>query len=348
MSSEQSAAEAAAPSEVAWLEQQLRELRGQTEQLQRELVGLHSAVVEQQRGSAQIEGALATVEGRTRRHETGQEIAREVQQQLAGLDQRLDEEAALRRDQRGALEREQRHDRELAERVGAVLEGVRERLDALEQRIAGEGERGRRLLEDLVERDRAEERLGEQITGAEGRIAALAEAWAKEREERTRFTAVLPELTSALDEIDARTIALRTELRRSEESLAQVKGRGDREDELLELVEQQRATRLRLEERLGELDSRLEEELQRAAGAGEERLALSQQVSGAEERMRALAEALEGQRWAMIEHFRRLVEADEQQGQQQIAEIEKRIRRGRSLLVRLNEGAQQAGEEQPL
>ena len=39
--------------------------------------------------------------------------------------------------------------------------------------------------------------------------------------------------------------------------------------------------------------------------------------------MRSLAEALEGQRWAVIEHFRRLVEADEQQGKQQIEEIEK-------------------------
>lgn len=348
MSPEPSVGEIAAGREVAWLDEQLRELRGQHDQIQRELDALRSAMREQQRGASEFEGALATVEGRTRRHEAGQELARELRHEIETLGQRLEEESALRRDQRGALGREQQRDRELAESVVTALEDFRARLDTLEQRLSGEGERTRRLGDQLVERDRAEQRLGEQMAGAEGRIAALAETWAKEREERVRFTATLPELGSSLDEIDARTLALRSELRRSEESLAELRSRGDREDELHDLIDQQRAIRLRLEERLRDLETRLEDTLQRASGAAEERLALGQQVTGAEARMRALGEALEGQRWAMIEHFRRLIEAEEQHGRQQIDEIEKRIRGGRSLLVRLTEVSQQAGEEQPL
>ena len=335
-------------SDSAWLEGQLRDLRRDTEQLDRELTGLRAALVEQQRGSSELQGALATVEGRTRRHEAGQEIARAVQQQLTTLGQQLEEESALRRDQRGAIEREQQRDRDLAGALTRALEELRGRLDSLDQRVAGEGQRQRRLVEDVADRDRAEERLGEQIAAIEGRIAALAEAWAKEREERVRFAAALPDLVSTLDEVDARTGTLRAEIRRAEEDVAEVRARRDREDELLELVEQQRATRLRLEERLTALEGRLEEALQSVAGGAQERLAISQHITGAEERMRALGEALEAQRGAVIDHFRRLVEAEEAHGRQQIEEIEKRIRRGRSLLVRLSEGSQQAQQEQPL
>ena len=337
-----------AASDTAWLEGQLRDLRRHTEQLDRELSGLRAALVEQRRSTSEMQGALATVEGRTRRHEAGQEIARAVQHQLAMLGERIEEESALRRDQRGAIEREHQRDRDLAGALTQALEELRGRLGSLEQRIAGEGERQRRLAEDVADRDRAEERLGEQVAGTEGRIAALAEAWAKEREERVRFAAALPDLASTLDEVDARTETLRAEIRRAEEDLAEVRARRDREDELLELVEQQRATRLRLEERLTALEGRLEEALQSVAGGAQERLAISQHVAGAEERMRALGEELEAQRWAVIDHFRRLVEAEEAHGRQQIEEIEKGIRRGRSLLVRLSEGSQQAQQEQPL
>ena len=200
----------------------------------------------------------------------------------------------------------------------------------------------------MADRDRAEEHLGERIAASEGRIAALAEAWAKKREERERFAAALPDLVSTLDKVDARTGTLRAEIRRAEEDVAEVRARRDREDELLELVEQQRATRLGLEERLTALEGRLEEALQSVAGGARERLAISQHITGAEERMRALSEAIEAQRGAVIDHFRWLVEAEEAHGRQQIEEIEKRIRRGRSLLVRLSEGSQQAQQEQPL
>lgn len=330
------------------LETQLIELREQTEQMRRELDGLRNVLQEQQLGSAELHGALATVEGRTRRHEAGQEIARFVQQQLGAVTERIEEESALRRDQRGALEREQQRGRELAESGAAALGELAERLRSLEQRSAGDAQRHRQLTDEVAALHRAEERTDERIAGAEGRLAALVSAWAEEREERGRFDAALPELATALDGLDARTVALRAELRRSEDELALVRARRDREDELVELVEQQRSTRLRLEERLGALEARLEETVQGFGGATEERLGLARQLAGLEERLSALTDSLEAQRWAVIEHFQRLVDVEQAGSRKQIEELERRIREGRRLVVRLREGSEHASEEQPL
>ena len=337
---------AGAQPEGDWIEGQLAELRERTERMGRELGGLRGALQEQQRGSSELQGALAVVEGRTRRHEAGQELARFVQQQLGVVTERLEEEAALRRDQRGALEREQHRDREAGESGAAALDELAERLHALEQHVSGESERQRRLADDRAAAERAEERLAERIAATEGRLAALAEAWAGEREERARFDAALPGLGAALDELDARTVALRAELRaelrRSEDDIAKVRARRDREDDLIELVEQQRSTRIRLEERLSALESRVEEAVQGLGSASEERLGLGRQLTGVEERLRALGESIEAQRWAVLEHFGRLLEADEAVSRKQIDELELCIRERRRLLVGAARG-QRAG-----
>ena len=339
---------AGAQPEGGWVEGQLAELRQRTERMGRELDGLRGALQEQQRGSSELQGALAVVEGRTRRHEAGQELARFVQQQLGAVTECLEEEAALRRDQRGALEREQHRDREADESGAAALDELAERLRVLEQRVGSESERQRQLGDDRAAAERAEEQLVERIAATEGRLAALAEAWAGERDERARFDAALPGLGAALDELDARTVALRAELRRSEDDIAQVRARRDREDELIELVEQQRSTRIRLEERLGALESRVEEALQGLRGASEERLGLGRQLTGVEQRLRTLGESIEAQRWAVLEHFGRLLDADEAGSRKQIDELELRIRERRRLLLGLREGSERAGEEQPL
>ena len=347
MSEERPALAAGVESASGWIEGQLAELRDQTERIARELDGLRVALQDQQRGAAELHDALLVVEGRTRRHEAGQELAHAVQQQLGAVTERLEEAAALRRDQRGALEREQRRDREQGQSGAAAFEGLAERLRVLEQRARGEGERQRRLADEHAGTGGADERLAERIAATEGRLAALADAWASERAERARFEAALPGLGAALDELDARTVALRTELRRSEDEIAQVRARRDREDELLELVDQQRATRIRLEERLGALEARLEEAVQVVGGASEERLGLGHRLAGMEKQLRAFGEAIEAQRWAVLEHFGRLLDADQAGSRKQIEELEQRIRERRRLAVGLREGSEQAGAEQP-
>jgi chromosome segregation ATPase len=260
----------------------------------------------------------------------------------------MDEEAALRRDQRGSSEREHDRDRDLAEGLTRALGEVREGVRVIEQRVANEQQRGLHHGDALAAADRERERLLELVQSTEGRVVALGESWARDRDERARFAAAIPELTSTLAELGARTASLRAELKHSEDEVAQLRTRRDREDELFELVEAQRATRARLEERITSTEERLEELSRVLGSATEERQALHRQLAGADGRIRAVAELIESQRWAVIEHFRRLVEAEEEQSRAEIEAIERRIRRGRILLMRLAEGSAEAAGEEPV
>ena len=336
------------PREGGWAEDQVAELRQTVDRLERELAGVRTVLQEQQRTASELQSALQAVEGRARRQVTGEEIVRRLQQQLDGLVDRIEEEAALRRDQRAAIEREHDREREGLQAGEVAIGELGERVRTLEQRVLGLGERQRQLIDDASAADRTREHLDERVADAESRVAAMGEAWTNERDERARFESTVPELATALDELDARTIALRTELRRSEDSVARLGSRRDREDELFELVDQQRSTRARVEERLGELERRIEEGLQLEREAREERAGLNHELTALAAQVRALGESQEGQRLALLDHFRRLVEADEARDKEQIGELEQRIRVGRRLMAQLNEGSRQAHEEQPL
>lgn len=227
-----------------------------------------------------------------------------------------------------------------------VLEQVRTSIDHLAERLASESERGRRVGDELTELERVRETTDLRLETAEGRIAALAEAADSERGERTRIDAAVPELAGTVDEIVARLNALQAALRRAEDGLARLDSSLGREEELRQMVEQHQSIRLRLEDRLRDVEDRLQETLELLGSAGEERLALRHQVMGLDERMRIMGEALEFQRDAVIDHFRRVLDVEEQQGQRQIEEIEQRLRRGRALLVRLRESGPRSPEEQ--
>ena len=231
--------------------------------------------------------------------------------------------------------------------LAAAVDDLRVRLDALGLRLESASEHGRRLGDGLAEHSRSEERLGERLSGAEGRIAVLGEAWAREQEQRARSAAERIELPSAVREAGARAAVLQSEVRRLGDEVAALRGRGDREDELLELHEQQRAVRLRLEEQLRDFEARLAETLQQLESAAQAQLALAQRLAGTEGRLGALEEALRDQRAEIVAHVRRAADADEQLGRRSIAEIERRARLNRGLLVRLEEGAPGGGEQAP-
>ncbi len=227
-----------------------------------------------------------------------------------------------------------------------VLDQVQTRIDHLDGRIASESERSRRVGDELSELERVRESVDVRLESAEGRIAALAEALGSEREERTRTDAAIPELAESVDGVGARLNALQAALRRTENGLARLDSSLGREEELRQMVEQHQAIRVRLEDRLRDVEERLQETLELLGSATEERLALRHQIMGFDERMRLLGEALEFQRDAVIDHFRRVIEVEEQQGKRQIDEIEQGLRRGRALLVRLRESGPRPAEEQ--
>ena len=122
----------------------------------------------------------------------------------------------------------------------------------------------------------------------------------------------------------------------------------DREDELSELLEHQRSTRARVEGRLNAVEQQLADAERGTAAAAEERALLAQQLAGGALRVHELRTELLAQRDAYLEHVQRLLRADEDDGRQQAAELERRARTNRTLLTRLAETLEETTGEQPL
>ena len=103
-----------------------------------------------------------------------------------------------------------------------------------------------------------------------------------------------------------------------------------------------------LERKNTELEERLVESGTRLDAAEEDRALVRRERAGGAEQLRALGEALEGQRVAIVEHERRRTRADEDTARRRADELDREVRVARDLLVRLSEGAEQIGQEQPL
>lgn len=334
--------------EQAWALEQVQRVTAKAEELGRELAHLRETVEAQRAETARLQEALAMVEGRTLRHESGQDAARALQQETAALAERVEQEAALRRDLTDAFQRQIEREREQQQDVQRQLERLTADVDGAVQRAGAEQDRARTIAAGIAERDREGE-------SAEGRLAAL-ERWTEAdrellrqaREEQSRLAALLATARQAIDELTAAAGASQREQHRMDDELAAVRTERDREAQLLELVEQQRAVRQRVEERLSAFDSTLEEARRDAVRASEERIMLRQQAAGQEEQLERLSAALQALRDAVVQHFQRLAEASEETGRKSLEEINRVNRRARDLLVRFTEGTDETEREQPL
>ncbi len=288
------------------------------------------------------------MQGRTQRHETGQDAARVLTQQSADLAERVEQEASLRRDLSAAVQRMEQREHEEQQSVRQELEQLASGLERLQGRLASDDELRRRIATGIAEQAHHEETLDGRVEAIEHRAGAAGVTSRKEREELARITSALAGLLAAVDELSQRAQSAQEERRRLEGDLAALRAEREREAELLEVIEQQRAARQRAEERLTAFDRALEEARRELATAAEERSMLRQQTAGNQQRLRELAETLEGQRLAIIEHFRRWTESGAESGRRTVAEIERGNRVARDLLVRLTERTDEAGQEQPL
>ena len=331
-----------------WLAQELQRALARVEELAQDLARLQAALSSQQAEMARLQETLAVVTGCTQRHETGQEAARALQQETAALAERIEQEAALRRDLAASVERETQREREERQTARQQLEQLSSHLEQLQQQFASDDERRRRVAADIGRWERREQTLDARVAELERRAVAEREALDGAREEQARTGAALPGLLSAVDELAERARSAQEERSRLEDGVAAVGAERERESELLEVIEQQRAARQRMEERLTALDEALEETRRNLAAAAEERSMVRQQVAGNQQRLRELAETLEGQRTAIIEHFRRWIDSGVESGRRQVQEIERANRVARDLLVRLTERSEEAGQEQPL
>lgn len=299
-----------------WTERQVAALREHTDRLRHEVDVLRSTLHEQQRVIAGMESTLASLDENTRRHETEQQTIRTTQQRLQGT----------------------------LEGAEAVISRLTERVQALEQRAwSADSMHGQRP-------DGDDEQLASgRMEDIDNRIRAAADLGMQGRQAKERLDLVLPEISSSLSQLEATTETLRTELRRTGEEVAQERARRDRETELLELIDQQRSTRIRLEEQLALVGEYLEEARERLGAAAEERGALARQSSRTDERLLMLSEALDMLREAVVEHFQRLLDAERTATEKQIEGIEQRLREGQQLVTRLREGTDpRTAPEHPL
>ncbi len=300
----------------------------------------------QQAELASLHDAVALVEGRTQRHESGQEATLATRRETAELGERVEQEASLRRDLVAAVERQTR--REQAERavIARELEQVVATLDALQAQVAASDQGSARTVAGIAERDRHEQSSDERIAALEQRLAASEEEMRGVRDEQARAAPAVTQLDSSLSDLGERARAAEEGRLRLEQDVAALRSGGDREHELLEVVEQQRAARLRTEERLALFEAALNDARSDLATAAEERSILRQHIAGSQQRLQDLAVALEQQSEAIVEHFRRWTDARSDAGRREVDEIERTNRVARDLLMRLTESGE-SGHEQP-
>ena len=309
-------APAASEGVSGWAERQLAALRENTDRLRHEVDVLRSALHEQQRTVAGLQNTLVSIEDHVRRQEAEQQTVRSIQQRV---------QASL-------------------EGIEAVLTRLNERVQALDQQSWSADSMHRQPALDGDDTAGMPSRIEE----LENRVAAVAEIAIQGRQAKERLDLALPEIATSISQLDATAETLRNELRRTGDEVAHERARRDRENELLELIDQQRSMRIRTEERLALYNEHLEEARERLGAAAEERGALARQLSRTDERLLMLGEALDMQRDAVVDHFQRLLLAEREASDKQIQGIESRLREGQQLLTRLREAGAPTAPEQPL
>ena len=352
-SSEPRATEPAPPAAAGpgtWVGDELRRAFETMGQMQRELERLRASMAVQSEQVTTLRDSVLTVEGRTRRHESGQESTRELQQEIALLEEQLEAEASLRRDLAEHVQRSDGRENELEAELRRALEVIARRLDDFEGTQAAVAEQQQRIASGVAEQTQVDAELEGRLDGVEQRVEARQVQRDHTGEAMVRLEATVAALRSGLDAIEQRIAAMQVDQRRLDEELAQVRAIRDREAELLDVLEQQRASRAHTETRLAAIEEDFEAFRRSLASAQEERQVLQREQGGSEERLRALGERVEAQRLVMIEHLRRELRAGEESGRRRIDEIERELRVARGLLLRLTEESAEASalEEQPL
>jgi chromosome segregation ATPase len=317
-----------------------------------DLVGVVRRLVvminQQQAELANLHEAVATLDGRTQRHEAGQDQSRTVGGQIADLAERVEQESTLRRALVAALERQAGQDHD--ERAALVKRGeqLAEQIELLQSRLTSDQARSGRVAAGFSEQAQQELSLGDRLSALEQQLTATGQELRLAREERARAETVREQTQATLDQLTERAQAAENAWQRLEQELASLRPAGDRERELRELVEQQRTSRTRTEERVAAFEADLHQTKEGLAEATEERLILQQQLNGDRQRLATLALALDEQREAIIDHFQRWTAVSSKAGKREVEEIERASREARDLLVRLTEGADHSAQEQPL
>ncbi|MGE3962441.1 MAG: hypothetical protein AB7F65_12240 [Dehalococcoidia bacterium] len=336
------------PLRGTWVSDELQHALVRVDALTRELEHVESALRSQSDEVARLHDALALVEGRTTRHEVGQEQTREVRHELAEIEERVAQESALRRDLAAQVERFRGRDAENQQELFRALQVIASRLDEIDGRATAEALRQRHLTEEIAEVDHDRDGVDDRLDALERRVAAEYEGNRHLGTEVARLAASVTGLMSAIDSLEARSRAITVDQHRLDEEIASLRQMSDHDVDLREVVEQQRAMRARVDDRLGQAEELVADLARQVAEGAESRALLQRQVAGEVEQRRALSARVDALRDTFIEHMRRQSQAQEQGHRRAIEEIEREIRASRQLLVRLSEDTDESEQEQPL
>jgi chromosome segregation ATPase len=307
-----------------------------------------AALNAQQAEMANLHDAVALLDGRTQRYEAGQESARAAGQEIDDILDRLDRESTFRRDLVSALERRAQQEQGDRSTLVTQLEALQQSVESLQSRLDADSERGARVDASIALQRRGEDAMESRMRELEQQVAANREDLNAARTDHQRASGGWSEVETSIEALRDRAKAAEEAQHRLQQDVAILRAVGERETELLEVTEQQRAARQRLEERLAQFDSELEETRIESRSAAEERSMFRRQVAGEQQHLRDLAESLEAQRDLILEHFRRWTESNTQAGRREVEEIERVNREARDLLVRLTERTDESSQEQTI
>ncbi len=286
------------------------ELARQLNQAQTAIDALHSELVG-------IEETLQTVDGRSQRHESMQEQAQSLRQELARFEQRLDDEVTLRRDLSAVVERTGLRDHELESELRRALEIIAGQLADFEGHQASSEVRQRSMVVGIAERERGERSLEDRVDELERRLGAQRNTTAHQVDDASRVDSQLADLEQQVRELDGEFAAGRAARERLTTEVASLRSVRDREAELLDLIDQQRAR-------------------------------LAREQAGTEERVRGFGERLEALRMSVVDHQRLQMRADEETSRRRAEETERELRVARDLVTRLAEQTEDVIQDPPL
>ena len=331
-----------------------RELIAQQTEVVRQLHAEHQRMLtvlrtelDAQRG--ELDGAqqqIQVLSGRTERHETGQQLARDATRELEALRERMETESAQRRELAQRLLAFIENERAGAAEREAQQQALADRVQSLTERSELEGDHLRRLQDESATRESAALGTEERLAGVERDTAAGSEVQRRAAEQLSRLVAATDSLRTAVDEMATRLGVLASDYRQLGEEVGSLRAIQREEAALVDALEQQRVQRHRLEARLADLEERLAAESARLDAQNEAVSLLRGDATGLAERLRALDATVEGQRESMVEHVRRSARAQEQAAGRRSAELDREVRVANELLARLAEAPLTAREEQ--
>jgi chromosome segregation ATPase len=311
-------------------------------ELSRQLDLLHEEAAERDAAVSALRESWRTVDGRTLRHEAGLDTVRELRSLVEALGERLEQEWALRREALAALTQAREHDGVAAESAVSRAQDLGQRLALVEEQARQSEAERRRLTVAVGNLDESAERGGMLLGELQSRLEAGREVERATVDGLSALEGRVGELGAQLRDLDVRTREAEADRRMMHEAVAALQATRAREAELLDLLDQQRATRLRLEERL----MAVEQGLAAAGGAllegAEQRAQLRIQVAGIDRQLGELNARFSEQRELLQRQWRAVLDADDVAEARVVSDLERRSRERRALLRRLQEESEQS------